>query len=263
MHTSHYCRVLAHAATTETNDFSTCSLFHSTQEELAQLEDINDLVSRLDQIQCSETCFAAALVYIDRITNLEAGGLVLNHHTMHKLVLTSVLVAHQFLDDSPGSALSFADAAGFDPKLVADLKTEFLFMLEFDLMIAPEELATYSDLLYGRFSSQHFPHSGLWAGIPPQDNDPTHNIDYPVISVSHPNNTSVASNTQLASRNEAAPRVRRTCTQSDHSLDTASSSSFESGCGERSLQSVSCGDILRAASDDKRTQPIRRARSSI
>eukprot|EP00300_Choanocystis_sp_HF-7_P010512 c16987_g2_i1.p1 GENE.c16987_g2_i1~~c16987_g2_i1.p1 ORF type:complete len:291 (+),score=42.83 c16987_g2_i1:54-926(+) len=196
-HIAHYCSLLLHAQEQTPqyyDDESDLSLFHCTQEELAQLEDIEDLVSRLDQQQqCSETCFAAALVYIDRITTSEAGGLVLNHHTMHKLVLASVLVAHQFLDDSPGLALSFADASGFEPKLVADLKTEFLFMLEFDLMITPHELATYSDLLHGRFSSQHFVRSGLWAGTPPcsipQDggnDEPTDSIDYPVISVSQP-----------------------------------------------------------------------------
>jgi len=140
------------------------TMFHCTEQED---ESLHSFVARLDDnIRCSETCYATALVFIDRITEMSS-DLTLNYWTVQRLFTTSLLIANQFLDDTAERTLQFARVAGYDPLVMAAMKTDFLFRIQFRLMVSDEEVLGYSDKLQGRFSTAEFAKLKLWSGKPP------------------------------------------------------------------------------------------------
>jgi len=143
----------------------TVTLFHCKQEEEEALQ---SFIARLDDnIRCSESCYATALVFIDRITEMSS-DLTLNYWTVQRLFTTSLLIANQFLDDTAERTLQFARVAGFHPLTMAAMKTDFLFRIQFRLMVSDEDVIGYSDKLQGRFSSAEFSRLQLWSGKSPQ-----------------------------------------------------------------------------------------------
>jgi len=140
------------------------TMFHSSEQED---ESLHNFVARLDDnIRCSETCYATALVFIDRITEMSS-DLTLNYWTVQRLFTTSLLIANQFLDDTAERTLQFARVAGYEPLVMAAMKTDFLFRIQFRLMVSDEEVLGYSDKLQGRFSTAEFSKHKLWSGKPP------------------------------------------------------------------------------------------------
>jgi hypothetical protein len=79
----------------------------------------------------------------------------------------SLLLANQFLDDKSERALQFARVAHVHPVTMANLKIDFLFRVSFSLMVTEDEIRGYSDKLHGRFSTEYFKQSLMWAGMPP------------------------------------------------------------------------------------------------
>eukprot|EP00301_Raphidiophrys_heterophryoidea_P009009 c13303_g1_i1.p1 GENE.c13303_g1_i1~~c13303_g1_i1.p1 ORF type:complete len:215 (+),score=36.33 c13303_g1_i1:156-800(+) len=148
------------------NDLNESSDVLATPFHSIQNEPLLDLVSRLYQhIRCSSSCFAAALVYLDRVTEANP-DLPLNLKTVNLLFTTSLLLANQFLDDKSERALQFANVARIHPITMANLKTDFLFRIRFHLTLCEADVRGYSDKLQGYFSTQSFELLGLWNGIP-------------------------------------------------------------------------------------------------
>jgi len=146
----------------EANGAKSSSLFHAEQGE-----PLRDLVRRLDDnIRCSPSCYAVALVYMDRITETNP-DVPLISRTVNLLFTTSLLLANQFLDDKAERALQFARVAGIHPSVMASLKIDFLFRISFSLVVSEVEMKGYSDNLSGRLSTKHFRDLSMWDGILP------------------------------------------------------------------------------------------------
>jgi len=163
-HVSHLVKLLTYVTRrNESISDNSETLFHCTENEQ---EALHSFIARLDDnIRCSETCYATALVYIDRITEMST-DLTLNCWTVQRLFTTSLLVANQFLDDTAERALQFSRVAGFDALAMAAMKTDFLFRIQFRLVVSDEEVLGYSDKLQGRFSTAEFARLKLWSGKP-------------------------------------------------------------------------------------------------
>jgi len=163
-HVTHLVRLLTYVShrNSSSNDSPYHTMFHSKEKE----ESLSTFIARLDQnIRCSESCYATALVFIDRITELNS-DLDLNEQTVHRLFTVSLLLANQFLDDTAERTLQFARVAGFHPTTMARLKTDFLFRIQFRLCVRDDEVQGYSDKLQGRFSTGSFEERALWSGVP-------------------------------------------------------------------------------------------------
>lgn len=163
-HVTHLVKLLTFVAKRNTVKHD-ATLFNTEEEDRPGLL---PFVSRLDDlIRCSESCYATALVLIDRITAMNP-DLTLNNNTVHKLFATSLLVANQFLDDTAERTLQFARVTNIDPLEMAHLKTDFVFRIQFKLVVGDHEVQFYSDKLQGRFSTQAFAEKKLWDGVPEQ-----------------------------------------------------------------------------------------------
>jgi len=96
---------------------------------------------------CSEESLVFSLIYIDRlITNTEQRFIVTNLN-VHRLILSSVLVAVKFYDDHYYDNVYFSKVGGVSSKELNMLETEFLFLINFDLSVDLETYARYNKRL--------------------------------------------------------------------------------------------------------------------
>ena len=72
------------------------SKFHSTRIPSISIDDYVERIMKY--FQCSYECFVCSLAYIDLL--LQNPGFVLNGYSVHRVVLTTVMEAAKFYDDS-------------------------------------------------------------------------------------------------------------------------------------------------------------------
>lgn len=104
---------------------------------------INDYLSRISTyFQCSHECFVLALIYIDRIVKLhpEFTISVLN---IHRLLVTSVMLAAKFFDDVYYSNSYYAKVGGVRTQELNALEAQFLRLIEWKLHVLPQEYDQY------------------------------------------------------------------------------------------------------------------------
>lgn len=104
---------------------------------------ICDYLSRISTyFQCSHECFVLALVYIDRIVKLhpEFTISVLN---IHRLLVTSVMLAAKFFDDVYYSNSYYAKVGGVRTQELNALEAQFLRLIEWKLHVLPQEYDQY------------------------------------------------------------------------------------------------------------------------
>lgn len=91
---------------------------------------------------CSDKCFLAALVYIDRL--LRFGKIrALTARNVHRIALTSLLSAVKFLEDGFYSNSYYAKCGGITLKELNRLERVFLRKVEFQLYISDTEYRVY------------------------------------------------------------------------------------------------------------------------
>eukprot|EP00300_Choanocystis_sp_HF-7_P025204 c26919_g1_i1.p1 GENE.c26919_g1_i1~~c26919_g1_i1.p1 ORF type:complete len:210 (+),score=21.38 c26919_g1_i1:117-746(+) len=137
-----------------------------TSYHLIQAEPLLHLLIRLHTtLRCSPCCYAIALIYMDRATRGQS-HLVITPNTIHLLFTTSLLIAHQYVDDKPELSSHVARIVGVEPRILSLLKTELLFRLHFSLHVSETELEAYANKLMGPLSTQFLAKSVFWRGLP-------------------------------------------------------------------------------------------------
>lgn len=111
---------------------------------------IHDYVDRLwKHMGCSVQCFGFSVAYIQRILDnhpdMKVG--VLNVHT---LILSSIVVAAKFHDDSFRANTFYARVGGVSPKALFTLESNFLKLLDWRAGVASEEFESCCKLLFCR-----------------------------------------------------------------------------------------------------------------
>ncbi|KAL8442684.1 hypothetical protein Emed_007215 [Eimeria media] len=108
---------------------------------------VADYVERLARFfQCSKECFILALIYIDRL-------LQSNNHVwlcplnVHRLVVTALMVAVKFADDTFYSNAYYAKVGGLPVKEINYLEATLLRMLRFRLHVLPCEFERFYRLV--------------------------------------------------------------------------------------------------------------------
>jgi len=124
---------------------NTCSCFNSIDPPPIKLKCYLKRIATFTG--CSEESLIFSLIYIDRlITNYESRFMV-TALNVHRLFLSSILVAVKFYDDHYYDNVFFSKVGGVSRKELNMLETEFLFLINFDLSVDRHVYARYSKRL--------------------------------------------------------------------------------------------------------------------
>jgi len=96
---------------------------------------------------CTVECFVVSLVYLNRILQNQ-GTLFINARTIHRLLITSVLLAAKYCDDIYFNNKYYARVGGISCGEMNALELEFLLHLQFDCNVSAEEFNRFSYILY-------------------------------------------------------------------------------------------------------------------
>ncbi|KAJ5066059.1 hypothetical protein M0811_03392 [Anaeramoeba ignava] len=100
---------------------------------------IHDYVQRLvDNLRCSQQCFVVAIAYILRIIK-QNSNIFLTKYNIHRFLVTAVMSAAKFFDDQFYNNKFYATVGGIPLEEMNKLELEFLFLIDFQLVISREE----------------------------------------------------------------------------------------------------------------------------
>ncbi|CAL0328162.1 unnamed protein product [Lupinus luteus] len=91
---------------------------------------------------CSPSCLIVAYVYLDRFTQMQP-SLPINSFNVHRLLITSVMVAAKFMDDIYYNNAYYAKVGGITTIEMNFLEVDFLFGLGFHLNVTPCTFQAY------------------------------------------------------------------------------------------------------------------------
>jgi len=95
--------------------------------------------------RCSPSCFVLALVYIDRL--IQRDGFVLVGLNVHRVIITSLMIAAKFFDDFYFNNAFYARVGGIGTVEINELEVDFLRRLEYSLHVTTEEFDRYNEEL--------------------------------------------------------------------------------------------------------------------
>ncbi|KAK8487887.1 hypothetical protein V6N13_046013 [Hibiscus sabdariffa] len=95
---------------------------------------------------CSPSCFIIAYVYLDRFAQRQP-SLPVDSFNVHRLLITSVMVAAKFMDDMYYNNAYYAKIGGISIAEMNFLEVDFLFGLGFHLNVNPKTFHTYYSYL--------------------------------------------------------------------------------------------------------------------
>lgn len=98
--------------------------------------------------RCSGECFVLALIYIDRL--IQKSNCVITSLSVHRILMTSVLLAIKFYDDHYYTNSYYAKIGGMPTKEINLLEVEFLRLVNFTLYVEPHEYQEYHSQLCPR-----------------------------------------------------------------------------------------------------------------
>lgn len=130
---------------------TTFTIFHALKPPAIS---IHKYLQRIFQYaNCSRSCFVVALIYIDRIIQRNASFMITSLN-IHRLLITSVMVAAKFFDDIYYDNAYYAKVGGIPTAEMNSLELEFLFMINFTLNVTPEVYRQYEHELMMHFRVQ-------------------------------------------------------------------------------------------------------------
>ncbi|XP_020204115.1 cyclin-U1-1 [Cajanus cajan] len=91
---------------------------------------------------CSPSCFVVGYVYIDRLTHRHPDSLVTSLN-VHRLLVTSVMVASKMLDDEHYNNAVYARVGGVSNAELNKLELELLFLLDFRVVVSSRAFENY------------------------------------------------------------------------------------------------------------------------
>ncbi|GMH12053.1 hypothetical protein Nepgr_013894 [Nepenthes gracilis] len=91
---------------------------------------------------CSPSCFVVGFIYIDRLIHRYPELLVVSLN-VHRLLVTSVMVASKMLDDEHYNNEFYAKVGGVSNEELNRLEVELLFLLDFEVVVSSSVFETY------------------------------------------------------------------------------------------------------------------------
>eukprot|EP01113_Clastostelium_recurvatum_P033097 TRINITY_DN4339_c0_g1_i1.p1 TRINITY_DN4339_c0_g1~~TRINITY_DN4339_c0_g1_i1.p1 ORF type:complete len:425 (-),score=90.10 TRINITY_DN4339_c0_g1_i1:153-1427(-) len=116
------------------------TLFHSA---LTPSVSVTSYLNRIIRYSPSSVdSLIIAMIYIDRIVQC-ASQLRLCSRSIHRMLITSIMVASKFYDDGFYTNSYYAKVGGLSTSEINTLEINFLFLLRFTLSVTPDDYYTY------------------------------------------------------------------------------------------------------------------------
>ncbi|KAL8045415.1 hypothetical protein ABFX02_08G112700 [Erythranthe guttata] len=114
--------------------------FHGVRSPAISLEKYLERIYKYTN--CSPACFVVGFVYIDRLVHKYPDSLVVSLN-VHRLVVTSVMVASKILDDVHYNNAFYARVGGVSNAELNRLEIELLFLLDFGVCVSSRVFESY------------------------------------------------------------------------------------------------------------------------
>jgi hypothetical protein len=93
-------------------------------------------------MHCSASCVVSSIIYIDRLIQL-GGNIVIHPRTIHRLLLTAMVVSTKYWDDEFYKNSYYARVGGLPVVELNKLEADLCFELNFELSVDPRLFAQY------------------------------------------------------------------------------------------------------------------------
>ncbi|XP_039008222.1 cyclin-U4-1-like [Hibiscus syriacus] len=130
------------------------SVFHGLSRPTISIQNYLDRIYKY--ANCSPSCFIVAYVYLDWFSQRQP-SLRINSFNVHRLLITSVMVAAKFMDDMYYNNAYYAKIGGINTMEMNLLEVDFLFGLGFKLHVTPNTFHAYYSYLQREMMVQHPP----------------------------------------------------------------------------------------------------------
>lgn len=137
--------VLTHLASLAPGRPNKVTHFHSVRAPQLSIEDYLGRIAKY--FQCSNECFVLSLVYIDRIVKVHPEFTICNLN-IHRLIVTSVMLAVKYFDDVYYSNDYYAKVGGIRRKEVNALEAQFLRLIDWRVYVSPTEYDQYRNHVF-------------------------------------------------------------------------------------------------------------------
>jgi len=115
------------------------TIFHAKKEPKISISNYIDRFNKFSE--CSESCYIAALIYLDRVIQKTKYKFTLCN--IHRLYLAAMVLAIKFNEDKYYDNQCYAAIGGVDPNELRELEIEMLQLLDFRLFIPDFEYKKY------------------------------------------------------------------------------------------------------------------------
>lgn len=119
------------------------TIFHGSRAPTLSVRQYIDRIFKYSG--CSPSCFVVAHIYVDRF--LQHTDAHLTSLNVHRLLITSVMVAAKFVDDAFFNNAYYAKVGGVSTAELNRLEMKFLFSLDFRLQVTVETFRSYCSQL--------------------------------------------------------------------------------------------------------------------
>lgn len=109
---------------------------------------LRDYCARISlYLKCEPACVVMALIYLER--RLHGGRVILHSGSVHRLLLTALVLAEKFGQDTLFEQRHYASIGGVRTQELCFLELEFLHELRFDLLVTSRDYLARVDELVG------------------------------------------------------------------------------------------------------------------
>ncbi|XP_050265302.1 cyclin-P3-1 [Quercus robur] len=126
----------------ETQIKDVITIFHGLREPTLSIRQYIDRIFKYSG--CSPSCFVVAHIYVDRF--LQSTEVHLTSLNVHRLLITSIMLAAKFIDDAFFNNAYYAKVGGVSTAELNRLEMKFLFSIDFRLQVSVE--------MFGKYCSQ-------------------------------------------------------------------------------------------------------------
>eukprot|EP00298_Acanthocystis_sp_HF-20_P002237 c12681_g1_i1.p1 GENE.c12681_g1_i1~~c12681_g1_i1.p1 ORF type:complete len:185 (-),score=32.75 c12681_g1_i1:41-595(-) len=116
------------------------TIFHAYKPPAISAQDYLTRVNKY--VNCSNECYVMALIYLDRLIQLNPNFMI-SSMNVHRLLITSIMLAAKFFDDVYYNNNFYARVGGVPLTELNALEIEFLFLVNFSLHIETDEYEKY------------------------------------------------------------------------------------------------------------------------
>lgn len=127
------------------------TLFHGLRAPAISIQKYIDRIFKY--AGCSPSCFVIAYIYVDKF--LQKTDISLTSLNVHRLLITSVMVAAKFIDDAFFNNAYYARVGGITTEELNRLEMKFLFSLDFRLQVSVKTFQLYCTELQKEAADGH------------------------------------------------------------------------------------------------------------